>query len=437
VSGEESAAIGQNVVSAIIDEVNFMAVIEKSKQAADGGKYNQAVALYNSIVRRRESRFMQAGKVWGLLCLVSSARYPGQFTDKRKEARARQLNESGGKWTNIYVYDKRRWEVADENSPAYSYCGETFQLFLGDTTRKPRILQKGEQVAFADRHLVMDVPVENKDAFHDDIYDAIRDVAGMATLATHPFIPYPEKVAACFSKVPSVLSRDSCDFQDTRVAIYPKRFVNPEAPRFVHCDYSISGDATGVAIGHVTGFEWVNRTGGIPEMLPKIRYDALLEVQPPRGGQIEFENIRGLLYKLKELGLPIKWISFDQFNSHDSIMILRQKGFVTGRTSMDETPVPYEILKQAILDGRVEAPEHDKCRYELVTLERDPATGKIDHTEVSSKDVSDAMAGVAYGLTMRREVWMLAGIRPDQIPNSVKQAVIEGKSAVEGGVSKR
>lgn len=432
VSGSDTAAIGQNVISAIIDEVNFMAVVEKSKKAADGGAYNQAIELYNSIVRRRESRYMQAGKVWGLLCLVSSARYPGQFTDKRKEAAKRQLAEEGK--TNIFVYDKRAWEVMDPNSKSYSYTGKTFRLFLGDATRKPRIMTDGDSVALSDRHLVMEVPVEHRHAFQDDIYDAIRDVAGMATLATHPFIPYPEKVAECFGTVPSVLSREDCDFADSRVAIYPKRFENLEAPRFIHCDYSIAGDSTGVAIGHVTGFKWVERAENEKELLPLIRYDALLEVRPPKGGEIDFSKIRGLLYKLKELGLPLRWVSFDTYNSHDSILTLRQKGFITGITSLDVTPVPYEILKQAILDGRVQAPEHAKCQYELVTLERNPQNGKIDHTEVSSKDVSDCMAGVAYGLTMRREIWMMHGIDPQAIPKSVQDAHIQNKNSVEGGM---
>jgi hypothetical protein len=37
---------------------------------------------------------------------------------------------------------------------------------------------------------------------------------------------------------------------------------------------------------------------------------------------------------------------------------------------------------------------------ELRQLEHDRAKGKIDHPEKGSKDISDAMAGVAYILTL-------------------------------------
>lgn len=432
VSGSETAAIGQNVIGGIIDEVNFMSVVEKSAKKKDGGTYDQAVELYNSIVRRRESRFMQKGSIFGLLCLCSSARYPGQFTDKRKDARDRQLRQDGT--STIFYYDKRQWEIRDPNSKTYPFSGEMFRLFLGDASRKPAIRDIDEEVSPEDEHLHLEIPVEYKHAFEDDIYDAIRDIAGRATLAQHPFIAHPEKVADALGSRLSILSREDCDFQDTKVLIYPKRIVDREQPRFVHIDLSRSGDSTGLAIGYVKKFTKVERSVDETEVLPVIHYDALLEITVPRAGEIDYGRIRGLLYKLESSGLPIKWVSLDGYNSTDFIQIVRQKGYISGECSMDKTPVPYEILKQAIMDGRIKAPEHEKCQRELVTLERDPSTGKIDHPESSSKDVSDAMAGVAYGLTMQREVWAIHKVKPNQIPMSITRAAQAGKRAVEGQV---
>ena len=53
----------------LIDELNYMSVVEKSKVAVDKGTYDQAILLYNSIARRRKSRFMENGKLPGILCL--------------------------------------------------------------------------------------------------------------------------------------------------------------------------------------------------------------------------------------------------------------------------------------------------------------------------------------------------------------------------------
>ena len=62
------------------------------------------------------------------------------------------------------------------------------------------------------------------------------------------------------------------------------------------------------------------------------------------------------------------------------------------------------MLKNALYDNRVFLPRHDKLLNELKTLEKDAKTGKIDHPSTSSKDIADALAGVVYGLTMRRDM---------------------------------
>ncbi len=92
---------------------------------------------------------------------------------------------------------------------------------------------------------------------------------------------------------------------------------------------------------------------------------------------------------------------------------------------MDKTNVPYEMLKNALYDKRVSLPNHDKLLHELKTLEKDAKTGKIDHPNTSSKDISDALAGVVYGLTMRREIWVTHGVPIVSIPPSIQQTIKE------------
>ena len=141
-SGDVNAAIGSNIFGAILDEVNFMARVEQSKSAVDGGLFDQAVEMYNSIVRRRKSRFMAAGgRLPGMVCLVSSKRYPGEFTD-RKQVEAREELARSGK-TGIFVYDRTLWQI----KPKGTYGEKRFRLFLGDVARKPRILEEDTEVA--------------------------------------------------------------------------------------------------------------------------------------------------------------------------------------------------------------------------------------------------------------------------------------------------
>ena len=403
ISGNETGAIGQNVIGGIIDEINFMSVIGSSKQAADGGTYDQAIELYNAISRRRKSRFLAGGRMPGLLCLVSSKRTPGQFTD-RKEAQAK---------TNprLFVYDKRVWDV----KPG-SFSGVVFSVFIGDQTRKPRILDSEDVVAHADRHLIDRIPIEFKQEFQDDITKALRDIAGRATNAIHPFMADTERVTQNFGKIESVLTVSECDFISTRPGILPSRIVNRDYPRFVHLDLSLTGDSTGVVIGHCPMFRKIKRVEA-EEMLPVIQIDCVLEVLAPKGGEIEYHKIRHLLYKLRELGMPIRWVTLDSYQSADTMQVLRTEGFQTGYQSLDTTMVPYVVTKAALYDGRVLVQDHQKLKIELTTLERDFKKSKIDHSAHGSKDLADALAGVVYGLSMRKDIWLNHGVNPVLAPS--------------------
>jgi hypothetical protein len=343
---------------------------------------------------------MKQGELPGLLCLVSSRRYPGQFTDKKEEEARAQLAEFGK--TNIYIYDVRPWEVKPEGT----YGPERFKVFIGDVSRKPCVIDAETEHLLLEENLVIDVPIEHLQEFRDDILNALRDIAGVSTLATSPYMTDTLAVGACFGRFKSVLSGHITDFHTTTVLLYPKRILNPKSPRFVHLDLSLTGDSTGVVIGHVTGFKDVNR-GDVVERLPIIALDCTLEVKPPSNGEVNFSKIRGLLYRLVDLGMPIKWVTCDSFQSADTMQILRQRGFIVGYQSLDTTLVPYTFLKRAIYDGRLVADEHPRLQRELVSLEYLAKKDKVDHPKNGSKDVADAVAGVVYGLTMRREVWSL------------------------------
>ncbi|MBF0290637.1 MAG: hypothetical protein HQK86_00615 [Nitrospinae bacterium] len=420
VSGEETATIGQNIFTALLDELNHMEAVDKSKRSMTGGNYDQATALYDSIARRRKSRFMKYGILPGILCLVSSRRYPGQFTDL-KEAEARDEIRRTGK-TSIYIYDKRTWDIL----PARNFSGKWFSVFVGNDFKKPRIIGDDEQLSTQDQPFVEKVPIEYRSEFELDITGAIRDILGKSTVALHPFILDVEAISECFGKHESILSRDDVDFHETNVEIYRQKFFHPDEAHFVHVDLALSSDSAGIVCGLVEGFTEVKR-GDFIEKLPQIRIDFALEVKPPRGGEINFSKIREFLYKLRDMEMNIRWITFDSFQSADSIQMLRQKGFMTGQQSMDKTPLPYELLKQAIYDRRLKMPNNQKLFKELRELEFDPKHGKVDHNQRGSKDLSDSLAGVVYGLTWRRESWARFEVPIRDIPNSIRVMFINAR----------
>jgi hypothetical protein len=239
-----------------------------------------------------------------------------------------------------------------------------------------------------------------------------------------------DAVSACFGRVSSILSREDCDFLTSKVEAYPRRIQHLHELRFAHIDLAFSKDSAGVTIGHVPGFKAMNR-GDYVEMMPIIQLDLILEVMP-RGGEIEFENIRRLLYALRDkLRIPIKWVSFDQFQSKDSMQIMFNNGFMTGYRSMDVDTFAYDVTKQAFYDDRILAPEHARAQREMISLEIDTKKNKIDHPPNGSKDVADSIAGVVAGLTMRREIWNRHGISTAKIPQTIRDARGQTKNSIE------
>ena len=408
-TGKDTAALGQNVYSGIIDEVNHMERVEKSVKVTSADVYNQADALYNSILNRRQSRFMRQGRLPGVLCLVGSRNYPGQFTDKKEAERLAEINEHGR--SRIYLYDKCAWHIKP-----WQYTGETFRVFHGDSSRRPRILEKEEEVPAKDSHLISNVPEEYRPNFARDMIGSLSDVAGVSTMTRHPYITATEAIASIFGKRESILNFDYADFSQDTVKVLEGNISDPGQPRYVHIDLSRTVDCAGVACGYVKRFVPVVAKNAAESnrmhMAPEIHYDFILQVRPPPRDEIQYSEIRRLIISLRDLGLPVMFLSADAYQSTDTLQIMRQHGMRTGELSLDRDMKPYNIFRTALLDGRLHAPEHDVAKQEIVGLKVDKDKGRVDHSPggINSKDCADAMAGVAAGLSVQRLIWGMHSI---------------------------
>jgi hypothetical protein len=428
VSGTETATLGQNVMGGMIDELNYMDRVEDSKQVDDGEEFDQAIRLYNSISRRRKTRFAKRGKLPGILCLVSSRKYPGQFTDTKEAEREREIAKTGK--SVIYLYDHTVWEIKP-----WDYGEERFHVFIGDKTRQAYILGDDEEVSAADRSLIRSIPLEFRIDFDTDIINALREVAGVSTVATNPFLANTELVVACFKGgMQSILSRAEVEFETEALRFHKKRFDKPYEMRYIHVDLGLTSDSAGIVCGFVDKFVQIRRSEKVVEIMPLVKVDFALRVKPPQNGEIHFEKIRTMIYKLAEAGLNICWVSFDSYQSVDSIQTLQMRGFDAGTLSMDTSTVPYEMLRSALYDSRVEMPLHQRLHSELLGLERDLKKGKIDHPPRGSKDISDALAGVVFGLTQKIRIWVHHGLSPRDVPRAVMEAGQQHKiRAPKGG----
>lgn len=377
--------MGMNVMSGIVDELNFYSVVEKSKKSRTGESHDQAQEIYTSLVRRRKSRFESAGKVAGVICSVSSKGYAGDFTERRIE----ELKAEDDHLT--YISDVAQWEMlpAVKENGEKRWSGETFQLEIGDERHNSRVLADTDVIREGAE--VLTVPIEFKNDFIRDMEGALRDYAGRSTLSMRPYFANRDKIwnmAQRFNDMGGVPVFD-VEITDLANGVLPEviknyKPLNPHVPRACHLDLAVSHDWCGLAVGHISDVKEIRINDPASdkvmfETVPEVTYDCVLGIKPPLGGEIEFSLVRQVVYLLREVaGLNIKYVSTDQFQSTDSRQILRKGGFKTTLISV-EGESAYQALRTACHQDRLAAPMNERCFNELARLERDPKTGKIDH----------------------------------------------------------
>ncbi len=436
VAANEQSVLGEFIFGAAIDEVNFMDVVEHSKRVryGDSQLFSQAVEVYNRISVRIRGRLNQRGNLPGLVWLISSARYPNDFTEqKEKEA----LHDR-----QIFVRHYAQWETKPRSSFTCNPDGslKTFHVEVGSLARRSRIL-RGDETDVC-RANVIEVPVDFRPAFEKDLERALRDLAGQSTLSINPFIVRAEMIRKMFihgteAGLKHPLNRVDAQgrpldvtLQETTaeaVQLVPEnlhwvqreRRDNMDRPLFdpatgqsvmekvlfpalsyAHVDLSKTRDATGLCVAHVIGTKKIERFDDktyqtVTEDKPIIRVDLIARIVPPPNGEIDIPRVRGLLYQLRDrCGMQFGKVTFDAFGSQESVKSMKDAGFSCDTFSVDTDTTAYETLKAAIYDERVLSYDVPKLEEELAKLEW---TGtKVDHpsTPGSSKDLADCLAAV-------------------------------------------
>lgn len=409
------AILGQAVCGCLLDEVNFMAIVENSKLVPGlnglGGKYDQAEQVYYNISRRRKRSFTTKGVSIGTLCIVSSTRYKGDFLDRRI-AEVRKHEEP-----NILTFRRKQYEV----NPRFTDGKfDTFRIAVGSDESPTVVIEDGMEpgVHFPASATILEIPDPYKPDFKKDPDAALRDVVGIATDAITPFIRKRQKIVDAVARgkdrsLKSWVNKTEVNLADDGFPMWeadnmPKKAIIKDRPRWVHVDLSKNKDRCGIAVVSLDG--WVN----VPqkdnpdtiEVLPKFTVEAAVAIQPSAIAEIDPSEVRGWIMQLSTLyGLNIDSVTFDGFQSVESIAVLRKAGVRSRLVSVDRGTEPYEALRDCIYQDRLDIqPDCDMLRAELVTLEYYPEKDKIDHPPRGSKDVADAVCGAVYAALKSRQV---------------------------------
>jgi len=378
----DTSMLGMHVIGAAMDETNFMQVVEKSK-AADpsrkGKKYDFAETMYRTILTRMKSRYQRMGRLPGKIMLISSKTHPDTFME-------RLVDESKGD-PMFFVRDYPTWGP----QPKERFCGKKFYVVVGDMYRPSHILGQGDEIQEGEK--LVEVPVEFQEDFVRDIDYALRELAGVATLSINPYFvqwnrvmrAFPATRPHPFTMIETTL-QDGAEFiveelcEDVKGKKVPLDY--PEAPRWVHIDPSLTGDATGICMGCICDLEDLIREDdeGVKQLerLPVFWIDFMLRIMPPHRGEIEYRAVRQLVYDLEAMGFPVRVVSMDRFAGPETLQIYRRHGYETLLLSVD-TAEGYNPLKSAFYDGRIQAYRYDPVVTELRQLEWNKVKGKPDH----------------------------------------------------------
>lgn len=401
----ELDALGETLIGAMLDEVNFMKqATNKQKMAIAQESLGQAQRLYGAIRGRLRNQFISSPGTAApyFMALLSQRRAQTDFLEQHI---AEHGHEEG-----VCVISRAIWDV----QPPGTYSGKKFYIFCGDSTGTPRILDYGEVEQYETAN-VIEAPEEHRVDADNNLEDFIRNIAGRATVAASVLFRMPESITRAhdenlrhpFSSEWVVLSTYSpfklqdAVLKDVMFRVNSNRLeprIHPRIPRIIHIDLASTECSAGMACTHMI------EDGG----KPVIYLDFCLRIDPPpkqKGDQIDLDKIVDFIIWLNGNGFNIQLASFDKYQSRHSMILLRKAGIECEFVSMDESEDPYLNLRDIYEAGWIKTYPYPTLETELRHLERDITMQKVYKPFNGSKDVSDGVCGSVYGhVPARRRV---------------------------------
>jgi len=388
----ETTFEGYNILAGILDEM------DSHKQTVDK---DYADVGYNTIESRIASRFVdnsdpdREGHKGLIICIGQMKKAHGFAAKKYKEF----SKDPKAKVVRMTIWESFGWDK-------YTDSAGNRRSFWYDTRRKAIV--PPEVAKLIHNPNLIEIPRAFLKSFENSPEKALRDLAGIPPETEDAFISLVDRVDEARQRWIDRHGEESpVDDQPVRPKLAPWFKANQDPRRrAIHIDLATSGDgdALGFAMGHIE--EIVEIDG---EKKPYIVFDCLLRIKAPAGSQIIIGDVRQIVYELRfERGFRVQKVTMDGFQSTDSLQQFRKKRIEADYLSVDKSTLPYEDLREAIYERRIEFPPYltylhkggtervEIAIQELTRLQHDGK--KVDHPTDGSKDVADAMAGVTYTL---------------------------------------
>ena len=393
--------IGLPIYFAFFDEISFMRNQDIDKQK------EKAINMIDTAIGGMKTRFIHKGKNPTLLVLASSKRSEKSFLEEHMKKKLKSEQE------NVLIVDKPVWEV----KPKGTYSEETFKVALGNKFLVSQVIPENADVnTYIEKgYKIIEPPIDFRPNFLDDIERALCDYAGISSSEISKYISGPawkevinkdyinpfqkEILEIGNAKDDPIQYYDFFDLSVVRKELKAK-------PMFVHLDMSISGDMTGISGVWIKGKKPSQTKDQSKDLFFTVAFS--VSIKAPKGYQISFEKNRNFVRWLRKQGFNIAGVSTDSFQSYDTGQALQAEEFNYQQISVDKVDsnhicVPYQYFKTTIYENRLECFEDKTLTEEVIDLERNINTGKVDHPDGGRKDACDSIVGAIYNASQHAE----------------------------------
>jgi hypothetical protein len=300
-----------------------------------------------------------------------------------------------------------------------------------------------------------------------NIENFIRDIACVPRAGIQPFIRRRKKV---YSAIKSYRN----PFNPYTYSFDPDFKCTDKYQRYMHIDLGVTKDAVGISMAHVprvvsrhTIEEKSKKSMQVD--LPVVRVDFWGRITVAKGEEIVLADIRELIYELSRRGFYFGLITFDRFQSIDSIQTLRSYGYTCGHFSVDRTSSTLELdrkrrggnekpnplgynkkstegntmyammtLKDLMYDDRLELPAtrldlYDKDWFAEECIQSQEVNGKIDHPTVGTIDVMHSVAGSTTHAIVNEKIFVTTDTEKElnEVQDKLYTSAIERESRID------
>lgn len=374
---EREAFEGLNLFLAVLDEISAFGL-----ESTTGNKHaNTADATYQMYRASVDSRFPDFGKLY----LLSFPRYQDDYIQMKYENNDPDKGPLGAVVEKEVIVRTHKFKL-DPDLPD-GYDGNEFEI----EWEEDHILRYRYPGTFALKRPTWEInPTVRIDStamvkqFHSNKADALGRFACMPSDSTDDaFFKNKEAI------VDSFVLKNGVDND----GVFLEDFKPKENTRyFVHVDLSKVHDRCAVAMAHVES--WVTTVVGehYSESYPVIKVDAVRWWKPSHDKPMDYKDVIDYIVSLKNKGFDLKLVTFDRWNSNDTMNTLAQYHIKTDLLSVANKH--YDDFLSTLYDHRLIGPNVAELIDELRQLRY--IKDKVDHPRSGYKDLSDAVCGAIF-----------------------------------------